>query len=218
MIKKAVKFTLASIFGMLSIGLVVITGVDVISFRYMYGLIEILQKGFLITILSFLSFFIFIKTLSSNKHKQICMWFSLSIVFTFYCFILINLLFTSRAYYHNRPSSEGFFDRIKNNSNFIPFKTIIYMITREQTTNHSYRNLIGNLLLMTPMGFFLPIYLKKLRKLLPFTITITVGTLIVELIQAATNVGVLDIDDLILNLLGAVIAFAICHIKISWRN
>lgn len=209
MMIKIIKLALASLFGILAIGLVIRTGMDLFSFRYMFGLAEIVFGGSVITTLTLLSFLLFIKTLQSDKYKLICKWSALSLVFIFYCFILTNLLLTSRAYYHLRPGFQGFFERVKYNSNFIPFKTIATMIQGQNS--YSYRNLIGNLFLMAPMGFFLPIYTKKLRKLLPFTITVAIGTFIIEVAQAALNVGVLDVDDLILNLLGAVIVFLILH-------
>lgn len=90
-------------------------------------------------------------------------------------------------------------------TNFIPFDTILRYIHYSQYFNLDIIiiNLLGNLLIFTPMGFLLPLLSKKCRQA---WIVICVGffsSLAVETIQFVFRVGSADIDDLILNTLGA---------------
>jgi glycopeptide antibiotics resistance protein len=73
-------------------------------------------------------------------------------------------------------------------------------------------NIYGNLAAFAPMGFFLPLLFQKLKKFLPFVCVMFLTISVIELAQFITNLGVMDIDDLILNLSGATIAFWLCKI------
>ncbi|WP_249727583.1 VanZ family protein, partial [Bacillus paralicheniformis] len=64
-------------------------------------------------------------------------------------------------------------------------------------------NLLGNLLIFTPMGFLLPLLSKKFRKTWVIICLGFFASLAVETIQFIFTVGSADIDDLILNTIGA---------------
>ena len=69
------------------------------------------------------------------------------------------------------------------------------------------RNVIGNILLFLPFGFYVGYYLKK-AKLSLITIISFVTSLTIELIQ--TKIGrTFDIDDIILNIIGGILGFLI---------
>lgn len=209
MLLRIIKLIFASLLAILAIGLVGYTGVEVFSFEVMYQLSAILFGGFVISLLSVLSGLLFTSAFQTAKYKQWSKLVALSLVFIFYLLVITNLLFTSRSYWYVEPSFDGIWNRLQRGANYIPFKTIIASL--RSFTGHEIRNLLGNLFLMTPMGFFLPIYIKKLKSFVPFVITLTIGILIIELVQLITNVGIFDIDDLILNLLGAVLFFGLCR-------
>jgi len=74
-------------------------------------------------------------------------------------------------------------------------------------TRIATRNLIGNLLLFFPFGLYLPFFMQRMRKLRFFVLTVAGLIIIIEILQCLTRSGSMDIDDLILNLTGALIGF-----------
>lgn len=100
----------------------------------------------------------------------------------------------------------------------IPIKGIIDMIEESFTVavqgNASLgedifyvaENIIGNILLFAPLGFFLPLLLNKFRK---FKKTVLAGFLVSLLIECSQLflIRATDIDDLILNTLGVMLGY-----------
>ncbi len=97
--------------------------------------------------------------------------------------------------------------------NLVPFETIALYIRAmvRETINPgiAIANLVGNFLLFMPMGVYLPFILKKIRTLLDYVLYMMPVLMMVELVQLLTKRGSFDIDDLILNLSGAIIGFLI---------
>ena len=75
-------------------------------------------------------------------------------------------------------------------------------------------NVIGNLTAFMPYGLFLPLIFKSMRKYYKFLTTMILIVVVIELLQFVTMSGSCDIDDLILNVLGASIIYLITKIKI----
>lgn len=98
-----------------------------------------------------------------------------------------------------------------HSANFIPFKTI-KMYIRYYGSLNSFENLFGNILIFIPLGCFLPKALIKMKNI--FWILIFSGCFIldIELFQLVTRFGEFDVDDIILNLFGVLIGFALYHI------
>lgn len=96
------------------------------------------------------------------------------------------------------------------NSNFIPFKTILCYLTQRASVRISKLNLIGNIAAFIPLGFLspflFPIKIDKIYKIITISFIIS---FIFEIIQLITGIGVFDIDDLILNILGAILGFVL---------
>ena len=99
------------------------------------------------------------------------------------------------------------------NMNLIPFKTILGYIQaiKDQTMNRNIplENLFGNLLMFLPAGFYLPFFSEKVDSLKKMILGMLPIFLIIELAQFLTKRGAFDVDDLILNLLGAGIGYLI---------
>jgi glycopeptide antibiotics resistance protein len=74
------------------------------------------------------------------------------------------------------------------------------------------KNIFGNLLIFLPMGLYLPCIFKKFRTLGHFFIGILIILLFGEVLQLLLRRGSFDIDDMILNVIGATIGFII------WKN
>jgi len=70
-------------------------------------------------------------------------------------------------------------------------------------------NLFGNIALFVPLGYFLPRLWEGLRKWWRTWLATLLVMTAVELTQLFTLRGTCDVDDLILNLLGAAIGYGI---------
>lgn len=78
----------------------------------------------------------------------------------------------------------------------------------------AFVNLFGNVICFVPMGFFVPFLNKRYRKfsvVLSLTFLFSLG---IEMIQLLFQIGVFDVDDLLLNTLGGVIGYIFYYICI----
>ncbi|ENH96056.1 hypothetical protein J416_12664 [Gracilibacillus halophilus YIM-C55.5] len=139
-----------------------------------------------------------------------------SISFIFYVFILLRLLFLSRVSGIG-TTDLSLLESIRINSNFIPFKTInTYLqaiFDNSMNMGIPIKNLFGNLFMFLPMGIYLPFFFKSVHQWRKFTLLMIVILLFVEILQLFTGRGSFDIDDFILNMVGAYIGFGIWKVK-----
>lgn len=93
--------------------------------------------------------------------------------------------------------------------NVYPFKTIIdYLMNSEQFGFHLiFINLVANIVTFMPLGFFVALLFKRFNNIIIMAQFSILTILSIELIQFIFNVGVFDIDDIILNSLGCIIGF-----------
>ncbi|SUV00583.1 antibiotic resistance protein [Cytobacillus firmus] len=128
---------------------------------------------------------------------------------SYLCALTVLLFFISRGFWSDMP----LIDYMKQSSNLVPFKTIngyiLAMTNESMNLIIPIKNLAGNVAAFLPMGIFLPYFIKKLNRLKSFTVTMIVMILSVEIIQLVTRRGSLDIDDFILNIIGALIGFGL---------
>ena len=73
-------------------------------------------------------------------------------------------------------------------------------------------NMIGNVMLFMPFGYFVYVLCKPMRSFLPYFIFFLLMIAGVEGIQYVARVGSADIDDIILNMSGVLILFIIMKI------
>lgn len=144
----------------------------------------------------------------------------IGISFVVYLFALFVILFLRSRGDHYIDLS--LLEYIKRSANFVPFKTIHQFITAYQNdrlnTDILMENLLGNLLLFFPMGLYLPFHFRKLSKTSLFVISMLILLFIVEATQILTRRGRFDIDDFILNMIGALIGFGVWNIPFVKRN
>ena len=84
----------------------------------------------------------------------------------------------------------------------------------------AFLNLAGNVIGFLPFGFIVPVMHKKMESFWKVSLLGFMFSLCVETIQLITKVGCFDVDDLILNTLGAMIgcgAFLICNKFRRWK-
>lgn len=101
-------------------------------------------------------------------------------------------------------------------SDLIPFLEIRrFWIYREQLGVLAvFSNIFGNVIGFIPYGFILPVIAHKCRSGFFIILSGFSLSLVVEVVQLVTKVGCFDVDDLILNTLGAAIGygmFAVCN-------
>ncbi|MCJ0933288.1 VanZ family protein [Virgibacillus halodenitrificans] len=139
----------------------------------------------------------------------------LKISFIFYLVALVILLFIgNRGYLY---TDLTLLEYMKTSSNFVPFKTINTYFTafvdNSMNRNIPIKNLVGNFFMFLPMGIYLPFLIKKIAGLGRFVLSMIVLLFFIEVIQLVTRRGSFDIDDFILNMIGALIGFAIWKTK-----
>ncbi|MBE4907751.1 VanZ family protein [Bacillus luteolus] len=74
-------------------------------------------------------------------------------------------------------------------------------------------NLAGNVGVFVPFGLLLPAIYPLLKKIVPFFAVFVVGITCIEFLQMVSKRGSFDVDDIILNTVGALIGFCIYRIK-----
>lgn len=143
------------------------------------------------------------------------------LLFVGYCILMLYLLFVRGR----SPVSElPYWEQVRQNYNLEPFRTIrnfwdilaraeYYQMKWNDVAIYRQHaitaavNLFGNVLLFVPLGYLLPACFQKLRGLFRSMLTALVLLLTVELTQMLTLRGTCDVDDLILNLFGALLGY-----------
>ncbi|MBB3151068.1 glycopeptide antibiotics resistance protein [Paenibacillus endophyticus] len=92
-------------------------------------------------------------------------------------------------------------------SNFVPFKTISSYAFHTSNQNIVIRNVVGNIILFIPFGFLLPVIAGRKLNFVQLIISSFLLSLFLELIQLFSRIGSFDVDDLLLNTLGAILGF-----------
>lgn len=153
------------------------------------------------------------KYLNNNKPLKI----NLKVSLILYIFLLIDLVIFDFergeiTLIFNNESWQSYIDIFVN---LVPFKTIKRFFNAFGRINSRYLiyNLLGNLICLMPLSLLLPKIYKVQNNFFIFTITILLTTLTIELTQLITCTGFFDIDDIILNATGALIAYLILKIK-----
>ena len=73
----------------------------------------------------------------------------------------------------------------------------------------AHLNLGGNVAAFIPFGFFMPCLFDRQRRFRRFFLTDAAVIVCIELLQLVTLRGSCDIDDLILNLIGSALGYAV---------
>jgi VanZ family protein len=127
--------------------------------------------------------------------------------------------------YSNAGSLEGkqFFDFSlwQSNVNFKPFEMIVFYAKGDRVNpDIALNNLLGNILLLLPLGVLLPFLFYKCKSLLTVIAIAFCTSLLVEMLQFCLQIGMADIDDVLLNTIGAGVGYFIARgifYMLSWR-
>ena len=140
-----------------------------------------------------------------KKVVRIALWTCFSV----YLFIVLKILFLDARY--RFPVEQ-----IRYHVNFIPFHTVTdyvkALVNDRIELDTVLKNLVGNLLLLFPLGCMLPCLFLRMRRLGRFSLTVLLLILSVELLQIGLRVGSFDVDDIMFNFVGAVVGYAAVHI------
>lgn len=136
-------------------------------------------------------------------------------LFMVYGALMLWLLFDRPGYVEDIP----YWQQVAAQLNLVPFRTLrlfgsLLDSPRPEYVRAAVINLGGNVLMFIPLGFFLPRVFLKLSSLPRVLLATAAVITAVEILQLFTLVGSCDIDDLILNVIGAALGFLLKkHIK-----
>ncbi len=105
--------------------------------------------------------------------------------------------------------------------NLVPFKEIRRFIVYRDILGHRavMLNIVGNVVAFMPFGFILPEVWDQLNRWYTITLLGFVFSLCIEVAQLLAHVGSFDVDDLMLNTVGALIGyFAFVFAKGVWDS
>ncbi len=157
-----------------------------------------------------------------EKYKNKVLKINIGIWFILYIILLSTLTLFDDYFFRGdfnilNWNSELFKNYMSNSFNLIPFKTILGYITKFISGDIApyifIYNILGNAVALMPFAFFLPILFEKQKKLKNFLLTMICIVVGIELLQFITMSGCCDIDDVILNVVGALVMFGILRIK-----
>lgn len=98
------------------------------------------------------------------------------------------------------------------NINLIPFRSISPYL-RNITEPYAFKNILANILVFIPLGFFVS---NKNSKNVFKTLVICISVILsIECIQLLFKIGFFDVDDIILNFIGSLIGMGINKILIK---
>ena len=145
----------------------------------------------------------------SGEQKRRTVRNTLWVVFAFYLFNLIWLLYFDGAY-DRIASKTDFPTYIALRTNFVPLVTIRRFLTNISNDTYAFSavlNLVGNIAAFMPLGFFCPLLFSFLRKPWVFIPLLFSSLVVIEGLQLLLRVGICDVDDVILNILGALLIY-----------
>ena len=148
-----------------------------------------------------------------NKRINIAREIILFIFFVYFLFLLLLTIFKGgRIEFSNQFNSFMYREHgLLGIINVVPIKETINTFMHSETgMRNSLRNLIGNILVFMPLGFFIPLLFDKFNNLKKVLKVGCLSSLAIELSQLFVGSNVCDIDDVIYNTLGALAGF-ICY-------
>ncbi len=132
------------------------------------------------------------------------------LLFAAYCLVMLWLLFGQRI---GQSGSGSYAQELEKHLLYRPLETIRRFLwvlrysSNEAHIRHAWVNLVGNVVMFVPLGFFASCFWRKMRKLGWHLLAMALTIVAIELLQMFTLLGKCDVDDLILNLVGTTIGF-----------
>lgn len=164
-----------------------------------------------ISIVFLIGYFIIYKKIlkgTKNIKKTQILLYAVSI-----CYIVVVI----GATFLSRPPTDSYNDTM-NLKLFSSYVEAYHNIGVVLLNNVLLRNLILNIMLFIPLGFLLPLYSNKLRKMYIVVPIGLLATLTIEFTQHFNNYGTFEIDDALNNTIGTLLGYCIFMIFHRLKN
>ncbi len=143
------------------------------------------------------------------------------ILFVLYILIVIKVIIFKYPYEELRAIASSWRRDVilegLGTANFTPFKTIKMYIDYAYKLN-SVENLAGNVLVFVPFGFLFPFVAREGDRFFVMFVNAFVFILGIEVFQLFSAFGAFDVDDILLNCLGAAMGYGIYRIFMIWQK
>ncbi len=129
----------------------------------------------------------------------------------YFSFFLYSVCIFSQTILPSREFLLGY--ESVGRSNFTPFETIQFYVNRLGGPMHTIAvyNLVGNILLFIPFGFYIPSIWRKLQSLWKMVVVSFVIPLFIETTQYFIGRSI-DVDDVILNTFAILIGYSLFYV------
>jgi glycopeptide antibiotics resistance protein len=132
--------------------------------------------------------------------------------FAIYILFVIRVIIFKYPWEHMRAIVESWQKGVilegLSTANFTPFKTIKMYIDYSYKLN-STENLLGNVVVFMPFGLLFPMLTESGQNFFVMLLNAFLFVLGIEIFQLFSAFGAFDVDDILLNCLGAALGFGI---------
>ncbi|OPD60219.1 VanZ family protein [Bacillus anthracis] len=152
------------------------------------------------------------KAMQSSTQKYV-QWIGWGLFLPYSFVLLFKLLLGRSAFYFGNLTyffETGDWHSIHGGLiNLVPFRSTIRYLTEFDSYNIDIvlMNTLGNVIIFIPFGFLLPLLFKQINNVKMASKIFIKFILLIESLQLLTFTGVFDIDDIMLNMLGALIGY-----------
>jgi glycopeptide antibiotics resistance protein len=102
-------------------------------------------------------------------------------------------------------------------ANYVPFKTILPQLRGQPRWSSAIINVLGNTVLFMPVGFLALLVFRKMTSPKTLVLAVAVGVTM-EVMEGVFRVGIVDVDDVILNAAGVMSGFYFCRFWLRRRD
>ncbi|MEC0898879.1 MULTISPECIES: VanZ family protein [Bacillus] len=152
------------------------------------------------------------KAMQSSTQKYV-EWIGWGLFLPYSFVLLFKLLLGRSAFYFGNLTyffETGDWHSIHGGLiNLVPFRSTIRYLTEFDSYNIDIvlMNTLGNVIIFIPFAFLLPLLFKQINNVKMASKIFIKFILLIESLQLLTFTGVFDIDDIMLNMLGALIGY-----------
>lgn len=140
-------------------------------------------------------------------------------LFVFYILFVIKAVILKYPFSTLYEISKGWTKSVVleglDTANFTLFRTIRMYIVYSDRLN-SFENLVGNVVVFIPLGFFLPLLFQACERIIETMMVSFIFILAIELFQLFSAFGAFDVDDILLNCVGSLLGYLVY--QIGWRR
>jgi glycopeptide antibiotics resistance protein len=113
-----------------------------------------------------------------------------------------------KRHFEEQSNSQMIKNGIKR-ANFIPFASLKYFYSVRRRVGYVLKNVLGNIIGFIPLGILLPFLFRNLNSAWKTIVAVFLISLAFETTQLVFNLGIFDVDDLLLNTLGGAIGYLV---------